>query len=43
MTAFVMDACIAVKWFFEETNRDAAKQYLHSGLRRIAPDLIVLE
>jgi len=43
MTAFVIDACIAVKWFYEESSRDAAKKYLHSGLKRIAPDLIILE
>ncbi len=43
MTTNVIDASIAVKWFFEESYREAAKRFLQSDLIKIAPDLIIVE
>lgn len=41
--AYVIDASVAMKWFFDEPHRNAAKKYLHYAFERIAPDIIIVE
>ena len=39
----IVDASVALKWFMEELESDAARRVLESGELLVAPDLIVVE
>ena len=47
MSAIVIDASVAVKWFLPEPHRDKAEallsDFLNQGLSLVAPDLLVAE
>lgn len=43
MTAFVVDASVAVKWFLPELHHQAARRLLSEGFDLAAPDLIRAE
>ena len=43
MTAFVVDASVAVKWFVTEEGSDRAEALAASGRRLISPGLLMLE
>jgi len=44
VTAYVIDASVAVKWFFEEEHTVAARALLDdASLQRLAPDFILVE
>lgn len=43
MTAVVVDASVAAKWFFPEAEADAAKRLLGAADPLIAPDLVIAE
>ena len=43
MSAVVVDASVAVKWFFPEVHADAARRLLSLGRKLLAPDLIWAE
>ncbi len=43
MTAYVIDASVAVKWGIEETYCPEALLYLNTNVNRIAPDFILFE
>ncbi len=40
---FVVDACVAIKWFVPEIHADAARRLLREGMTLLAPDLIWAE
>ena len=39
----VVDASVAIKWFVDEPDRDAARKVIESGDILVAPDIVVLE
>lgn len=43
MSAVVIDASVAVKWFLPEPHAHAARRVLHGGRTLLAPDLIWAE
>ena len=43
LSRFVVDACVAIKWFVPEIHADAARRLLREGMTLLAPDLIWAE
>jgi predicted nucleic acid-binding protein len=43
LNSYVIDASVAVKWFFEEEHTDAAERILDDANRLHAPDFLLLE
>ena len=43
MTSLIVDASVAVKWFFVEKRSEAARQILDQDLTLVAPELIIAE
>ncbi|MBM4042189.1 MAG: type II toxin-antitoxin system VapC family toxin [Planctomycetes bacterium] len=43
MSLYVVDACVAAKWFLEEEFTDAARRVLRQGNRLHAPSFLLLE
>ena len=43
LSRFVVDACVAIKWFVPEIHADAARRLLREGRTLLAPDLIWAE
>ncbi|KKK99010.1 hypothetical protein LCGC14_2637010, partial [marine sediment metagenome] len=43
MSAYVVDASVAAKWFAEETYADDARRILHADNQLHAPELFLLE
>ncbi len=43
MTRFVVDASVAVKWFFDEVHTEDARRLLREGSNLLSPDLIRAE
>jgi len=43
MTAYVVDASVAIKWFVPEIYSDAALRLCRAGNRLVAPDLMLIE
>jgi predicted nucleic acid-binding protein len=41
--SFVIDASVAAKWFFQESDHEAAKRLLARDLPLFAPDIIIAE
>ena len=43
MSVFVVDASVVLKWFFPETDSDAARRLLETAHQYVAPDLLFPE
>ena len=43
MPSLIVDASVAVKWFFDETNSDRAVELQNSDAAFLAPDLVIAE
>jgi len=43
VSAWVIDASVAVKWFVPEAESEAAKRYLHPDETLLAPELFLIE
>ncbi len=43
MSVYIVDACVAAKWFFEENHTEKALSLLDTHNRLYAPDFILME